>query len=86
MNHNVLYTLFQNGHYFSIFGLIANWPFWPHSRLNEVILLNFTIESKAKRANFQGNKGILKWPPFWNKVYDGCFIKINKHTFHFSDF
>ena len=45
----------------------ANWPFWPRSRLN--ILLNFTFESEAIRANLHGNKGILKWRPFWNKVY-----------------
>ena len=49
------------------FCLIANWPFWPRSRLN--ILLNFTFESEAKRDNLQGNKRILKWQPFWNKVY-----------------
>ena len=49
------------------FCLIANWPFWPRSRLN--ILLNFTFESEVKRANLQGNKRILKWRPFWNKVY-----------------
>ena len=47
--------------------LIANWPFWPRSSLN--ILLNFTFESEAKRANWQGNKNLLKWRPFWNKVY-----------------
>ena len=48
------------------FCLIANWPFWPRSSLN--ILLNFTFESEVKRANLQGNKRILKWRPFWNKV------------------
>ena len=47
--------------------LISNWPFWPHSMLN--ILLNFMFESEAKVANLQGNKGILKWRPFWNKAY-----------------
>ena len=30
------------------FCLIANWPFWPRSRLN--ILLNFTFESEVKGA------------------------------------
>ena len=49
------------------FCLIANWPFWPRSSLN--ILLNFTFESEVKRANSQGNKRILKWRPFWNKVH-----------------
>ena len=41
--------------------------FWPRSRLN--ILLNLTFESEAKRVNLQGNQRILKWRPFWNKVY-----------------
>ena len=49
------------------FSLIANWPFWPRSRLN--ILLNFTFESETNRDNFLRNKRILKWRPFWNKVY-----------------
>ena len=56
------YTLFQNGRQ-------ANWPLWPRSRLN--ILLNLTFESEAIRANLHGNKRILKWRPFWNKVYWG---------------
>ena len=42
--------------------LIANWPFWPRSRLS--------FESEAKRANLQGNKRILKWQPFWIKVHN----------------
>ena len=46
---------------------MANWPLWPCSRLN--ILLNFTYESEAIRVNLHGNKRILKWRPFWNKVY-----------------
>ena len=49
------------------FCLIANWPFWPRSRLN--IPSNFTFDSEAKRANLQENKRILQWRPFWNKVY-----------------
>ena len=44
----------------------ANWPLWPRSRLN--ILLNFTFESEAIRANLHGNKRVLKWRPSWNKV------------------
>ena len=48
--------------------LVFFWPFWPRSRLN--ILWNFTFESEAKRGNFQGNKRILGWQPFWNKVYE----------------
>ena len=50
------------------FCLIANWPFRPRSRL-KIPSLNFTFESEAKRAILQGKKRILKWPPFWNKVY-----------------
>ena len=33
------------------FCLIANWPSWPRSRVN--ILLNFTLESEAKKASLQ---------------------------------
>ena len=29
----------------------------------------FTFESETIRANLHGNKRILKWLPFWNKVY-----------------
>ena len=46
------------------FCLIANWPFWPSSKLN--VLLNLMFKSEAKRANLQGNKRILEWRPFWN--------------------
>lgn len=50
-----------------LFCLIANWPFWPRSRLN--IFLKLTFESDAERANLQGKlKRILKWWPFWNKI------------------
>ena len=31
-------------------------------------------ESKAKRANLQGNRRILKWWPFLNKVYAVRFL------------
>ena len=51
-----------------VFCFHANWPLWPPSRLN--ILLNFLFESEAIGANFHGNKTILKWWPFWNKVYN----------------
>ena len=45
---------------------------WPRLRLN--ILLNFTFESEATRANFHENKRneLLKWRPFWNKLYYYC--------------
>ena len=49
------------------FCLLANYPLLP--RLRENILLNFEFRSKATRANLQENKRILKWRPFWNKVY-----------------
>ena len=35
----------------------------------ENILLNFEFENEATRANLQEIKRILKWRPFWNKVY-----------------
>ena len=50
-----------------LFCFHANWPLWPRSKLH--ILLNFTFESEAITANLHGNKRILKWRPFWNKVY-----------------
>ena len=49
------------------FSLIADWPFWPRSRLD--IPSKFTFESEANRVNLQGNKRILKWRLKWNKVY-----------------
>ena len=51
----------------------ANWPLWPRSRLK--ILLNFTFESEVIMANLHGNKRILKWRPFWSKVYSGMGIQ-----------
>ena len=39
----------------------------PRSRQN--ILLNFKLKNEASRANLNKNKRILKWRPFWNKVY-----------------
>ena len=51
-----------------VFCFHANSPLWPRSRLN--IPLNFTFESEAIGANLHGNKTILKWRPFWNKVYN----------------
>ena len=49
------------------FCLLANYPLLP--RLRENTLLNFEFKSEATRANLQENKRILKWRPFWNKVY-----------------
>jgi len=31
--------------------------------------LNFEFKNEATRANLQENKRILKWQPFWSKVY-----------------
>ena len=39
----------------------------------------FWSENEAKRANKHGNKRIIYWPPFWNKVYYQILIKI-MHT------
>ena len=49
-------------------------------RLRENILLNFEFKSEAIRANLQENKRILKWRPFWNKVYYGD-SRINGFSF-----
>ena len=51
-----------------VFCFHANSPLRPRSSLN--ILLNFTFESEAIGANLHGNKRILKWRPFWDKVYN----------------
>ena len=68
----IVNTLFLSGHHFSIL-LFA-------CKLALVALfkgrysLNFDFKNEATRANLQVNKKILKWQPFWNKVY--CLIKI----------
>ena len=49
------------------FCLLENQPLLP--RLKENILLNFEFKNEAVSANLQENKRILKWWPFWNKVY-----------------
>ena len=62
----ILYTLFQNGHHFSILlfsckeALVASFL---NSKFQRIFSLN-----KATRATLQVNKRILKWWPFWNKV------------------
>ena len=33
------------------------------------ILLNFKLKNEASRAYLNKNKRIVKWRPFWNKVY-----------------
>ena len=43
-------------------------------RLRENILLNFEFKNEATGANLQENRRILKWRPFWNKVYLSLFL------------
>ena len=61
------------------FCLIANWPFWPRFQARnskEYLTLN-----EAKRANLQSNKRILKWQPFWYKVYYLISNKLSKYMY-----
>ena len=44
-------------------------PGYPVASFRENIHLNFEFKNEATRANLQVNKRILKWRPFWNKVY-----------------
>ena len=60
------YTLFQNGHYFSILLFTCKLAFV--ASFKGKYLLNFEFKNEATRANLQVNKRILKWWPFWNKV------------------
>ena len=53
------------------FCLLENEPLLQCSREN--ILLNFEFKNKATSANLQVNRRILKWWPFWNKVYYTLF-------------
>ena len=61
------YTLFQNGRHFSVLlftyklALVASF-------LNSKFKRIFSFK-QGTRANLQVNKRILKWRPFWNKVY-----------------
>ena len=60
-------TLFQNGRNFSI--LLFTCKLALVALFKDNILLNFEFKNEATRANLQENKRILKWRPFWNKVY-----------------
>ena len=65
---NVLIHLILKGPPFKYsFVSLQIWPFWPRWRLN--IVLNFTFESQALRANLPENERIPKWRSFWSKVY-----------------
>ena len=46
---------------------LANQPLLPCLRENTLLYFEFTNE--ATRANLQENKRIIKWRPFWKKVY-----------------
>ena len=70
------YTLFQNGRHFSIL-LFPSKLVLMASLSSLSILLNFMFESEAIRANLHGKKRILKWRPFWNKVYAVPQVKID---------
>ena len=62
-----LYTLFQNGRHLSVLLFTCKLALVASFKRN--ILLNFEFKNEATRANLQENKRILKWWPFWNKVY-----------------
>ena len=47
----------------------------PHC-LGKNILLNVEFKNEATKANLQENKSILKWRPFWNKVYFVYYINM----------
>ena len=42
-----------------------------------IMLFNFEFKNEATRANLQENKRILKWRPFWNKVYSCGLVARN---------
>ena len=71
------YTLFQNGSNFTIILLSCKLALVASCKGN--IRLNFKFKNEATRANLQENKRILKWRPFWNKVY-GCFLSRNNYV------
>ena len=49
-------------------------PSLSHFRLK--FLLYFAYADEAKRANSHGYKRMIKWPPFWTKVYKNKLNKI----------
>ena len=64
---NLKYTLFQNGRHFSF-------PLFPCKLARMTPLLNvkskeYLTLNEAIRANLHGNKRMIKWRPFCNKVY-----------------
>ena len=73
------YTLFQNGHHFSI--LLFPCKLALMALFKVKYSLNFTFESEAIRANLHGKKRILKWWPFWNNLYFLSIIWICKKIY-----
>ena len=75
----ILYTLFQNGRHFSFL-------FFPYklallTSLSKLTFKEYLNSNEAKRANLQSNKRILKWQPFWNKVYRHFHFKSAETNF-----
>ena len=72
-SHLVKNAYFQNGYHFSVslftckLALVASF-------LNSKFKRIFSL-SEATRAYLQVNKRILKWWPFWNKVYAQAMLK-----------
>ena len=67
-SRGVAYTLFQNDRHFSI-------PLFPCKLALLASLSNLKLKRNltcngAKKANLHFNRRILKWRPFWNKVYN----------------
>ena len=62
------YTLFQSGRHFSI--LLFPCKLALVASFKVKFLLNSSFESEAIRANLHGKRRILKWRPFWNRVYE----------------
>ena len=62
------YTLFQNGHHFSILSFPCKLALLT-SLSNVKFKRIFKLERGQKGQYLQPKKIILKWQPFWNKVY-----------------
>ena len=60
-----------NKEYYDIFDIALPYTLFQNGRHFSILflLLNLTLNA-AKRANLQSNKRLLKWWPFWNKVYE----------------
>ena len=66
---SVCQTLFQNGFHFNI--LLFAFKLAPLASFKAIkILLNFELGNKVRQDNLNTSKRILKWWPFWKKVYE----------------